>query len=263
MPQDGRMCVPQLAGAGWHRSDKLRRLESADWHRSDRPRRGWSAVVLGVAGVLAGALAGAAPAAAAGTESLTLNPDAGRPTAPFAADYRFYPPLLACPTVQFTWDGRALKKVTPQHRSKMSDPCVARLAAIPPVSDRAPGQHLVGAGTLSAAYTIVPGPTSSARPSPTPTRTSATRQPTGGATDDAVAGGVDTSQAAVAPLATGAPSVADAASGGSSGGGLMSWILIFGGLLVLGGITIFGLLLYWTRRGGPGDYDADTQVIGE
>ncbi len=236
---------------------RVPRATTAGGHRSGRPRRGWSAFVLGVAGALVGILVGAGPAVAAGTDSLTLNPDSGRPTALFTAEYRFFPATLACPAVQFTWDGRALKKVTPQQRRAKTDPCVARLVAIPPVSDRTPGPHLVGAGTLSAAYTIVLDPTSSARPIPTPSRTSATGQPT----DNVVAGGVDTSQTPLAPLAAGAPSVAGA-SGGSGGGGLMSWILIFGGLLVLGGIGIFGLLVYWTRRGGPAEDDADTQVIG-
>jgi hypothetical protein len=233
--------------------------------------------VLAAAGILVGTLVGAGPAAAAGGGTLRLSPDRGRPTAPFTITYEYTPTGTTCKgQVTFAWDGSPLHTAAPvgPAMSGRTLRCRAVLATAPPAEDRAPGPHKVAVDTggLPAAgqvtYTVLPGPTFSALPSPTPSRTTAapTRQPTTTATangDNAIAGGIDTSQAAVAPLDTGVPSVAAAASGSSGGGGLVSWILIFGGLLVLGGVTIFGLLIYWTRRGGLGGVEADTQVIGE
>ena len=239
-----------------------------------RPRRGLTAVAFGATGILVGTLVGAGPAAAAGVGTLKLNPDHGRPTAAFSISYEYPQQNNACAKVSFTWDdGIALGSGQGTHGLRTSPCLLTLMRVVPPEQDSAAGRHTVAATfagqarpAQAATYTVLPGPTSSAKPSPTPTRTSATptRQPTVQPTDDTVAGGVNASQAAVAPLDTGAPSVAGVATGGGSGGGgLVSWVLIFGGLLVLGGIVIFGLLIYWTRRGGPGDVEPDTQVIGE
>jgi hypothetical protein len=232
----------------------------------------WPLIALGATGILAGIPFAAGAAAAAGTNSLTLNPNMGRPAASFSAEYRFFPPTLTCPGVQFTWDGRPLKTDTPPHRLKLTDPCVAEVAAVPLADDQTPGPHLVGAGTLRVAYTIVPAPTSSPTPlttpppptMPSPSRTAgSTHQATTDAAGpgDDTAGGAVTSEAAVASPDTGAPSVAGESSGGGSGGGLVAWILIFGSLLILGGIAIFGVLIYRTHRGGRADIEADTQLI--
>ena len=262
------MRVPRLVNAGRHRSDGP--------GRTARARRGWSAVAFGAIGILVGILVGAAPAAAASTGTLRVDPAFGRPTTRFTVTYEYAPAATTCGkgSVTFKWDGTDLHTVAVgQVMVSRTVHCRAVLSnALPPADRRDPGPHTISVDThgLPPAdprlYTILPGPTSSARPSPTPSRTPAspTRRPTADPTDDVVAGGVDISPASLAPLDTGQPSVAAAASGGGSGGGgLMSWVLIFGGLLVLGGVTIFGLLIYWTRRGGPGDAEPDTQVFGE
>lgn len=228
------------------------------------------AVAFGATGALVGSLVGAGPAAAAGVGALRLSPDRGRPTAPFSISYDYPQQNSACAKVSLTWgDGIPLGSGQGTHGPRATSLCQLTVPhVLPPAEDSAPGRHTVAATFAGqarpaqvATYTVLPGPTLSARPSPT--RTSATPTGTSEPTDGTVAGGADTSQAGVAPLDTGAPSVAGVASGGSGGGGLMSWILIFGGLLVLGGITIFGLLVYWTRRGGPDDVEPDTQVFGE
>ena len=262
------MRVPRLVNAGWHRSDGPA--------RSERARRGWSAVAFGAIGILVWILVGAGPAAAASIGTLRVDPAFGRPTTKFTVTYEYAPATTACVkgSVTFKWDGTDLRTVAVgQVMVSRTVRCRAVLGnALPPADDRDPGPHTISVDTHglppadARPYTILPGPTQSARPSPTPSRTSAspTRRPTADPTDDTVAGGIDTSPASLAPLGTGQPSVAGVASGGGSGGGgLMSWVLIFGGLLVLGGITIFGLLIYWTRRGGPGEVEPDTQVFGE
>jgi hypothetical protein len=115
-------------------------------------------------------------------------------------------------------------------------------------------------------YTVIsvgsptPSPT---LPSPTPYRTTAgPTVPTNNVTNQP-AGGVDTSQAAVAPLDSGGSVLGEAAQP-SGGGGATAWILIFGGLLVLGGIAVLGLLIYRGRRGGTDDggMTSDTEVFG-
>ena len=236
--------------------------------RSGRPRRGWLAVAFGATGILLGVLVGAGPAAAAGVGTLRLSPDRGRPTTPFSVSYDYPQQNSACARVSFTWgDSLPLGSGQGTHGLRATSLCqLTVLHVLPPAEDSAPGRHTVRAtiegrtaSGQTATYTILPGPTLSARPTPTPTSATPTRTTTA----DTAAGGVDTSQAGVAPLDTAAPSVAGVSSGGSGGGGLVSWVLIFGALLVLGGITIFGLLIYWTRRGGPDDVEPDTQVFGE
>jgi len=228
-----------------------------------RRRSGWLVVALGVAGALVGALAGAGPAAAAGTASLSLRPDRGRPTTPFSVQYSFSPEANTCPaTVSFTWDNQPLgtARVT-RAGQRLTSLCVASLNGTPPADDLAVGRHTVGVAAVAghpaktASYTVLPGPT--------PTRT-----PTPGFSDDPNQGvgdpsGVATSQASVAPLAAApaAPSVADASTS-SGGGGVMSLILLFGGLLVVGGIIIFGLLVYWTRRGAGGGVEPEPVTPG-
>lgn len=229
-----------------------------------RRRSGWLAVTLGVAGALVGALAGAGPAAAAGTASLTLRPDRGRPTAPFAVQYSFSPESNACPaTVDVTWDDQPLgtARVT-RAGQRFSSLCVASLNGTPLANDLAAGRHTIGVPAVAghpaktASYTVLPGPT--------PTNT-----PTAGASDDPNQGagdpgaGVTTSQASVAPLANAAPAPSVAGeSTQSGGGGAMSLILLFGGLLVVGGIIIFGLLIYWTRRGDGGGVEPEPATPG-
>jgi hypothetical protein len=245
MPQDGRMRVPRL----------------------------WLAVVSGAVGVLVGTLTGVGPAAAAGSATLRLNPDHGRPTAPFAVEYQFSLPTGAviCPTVEFTWDSQPLGTARAVHpTAKQLTVCVAVLSTAPPADGSDPGRHRVGVQPVAghpaqaATYTVQPGATATpSRPGPTSTPTRTT-QPTTVGTDGPIAGGANTSPASVAPLDTnGASVLGEAPASKTSGGGLTSFILIVGGLLTLGGVVIFGLLIYWTRRGGGGGVEPDTEVFGE
>jgi hypothetical protein len=241
MHQDGRMRVPRL-----------------------RP-----AVVAGAVGVLTGALIGAGPAAAAAT--LVLRPDHGRPTTPFAVEYQFTAQGADCPlTVSFSWDGRPLGTAhVTRPGQRPTSLCVAALGATPPADDRDPGRHQVAVAAVAGhpaqvkTYTIQPGATPTPTRSPTPGRTTAdpTRQPD--QTDDPVGSGVNTSAAAVAPIDTGGGAVLGAASPSTGGGGLTAFVLILGGLLTLGGLGIFGVLVYWTRRGTGGGVEPETEVYGE
>jgi hypothetical protein len=231
MAQDGRMRVPRLL----------------------------LAVALGAVGALTGTLIGAGPAAAAGTATLALRPDHGRPTTPFAVEYQFSPQNLTCPAaVSFTWDGQPLGTA---HVVRSRQVCVAALGTAPPADDNQPGRHTVGVDPVAghqakvATYTVQPGSTA------TPTRTPTPGGTTAGPTEDPLANGVNTSPASLAPLDTNGASVMGEASK-PGGGGAMAVILIFGGLLMLGGIAIFGLLIYWTRRGGGGGVEPDTEVYG-
>jgi hypothetical protein len=230
MAQDGRMRVPRLL----------------------------LAVALGAVGALTGTLIGTGPAAAAGTATLALRPDHGRPTTPFAVEYQFSPQNLTCPAaVSFTWDGQPLGTA---HVARSRQACVAALGTAPPADDNQPGRHAVGVDAVAghpaktAIYTVLPG--STATRTPTPARTSV------GPTEDPVGGGVNTSPASVAPLDTNGASVLGEASKPGGGGGAMALILIFGGLLMLGGIVIFGLLIYWMRRGSGGGVEPDTEAFG-
>jgi hypothetical protein len=232
MAQDGRMRVPRLL----------------------------LAVALGAVGALTGTLIGTGPAAAAGTATLALRPDHGRPTTPFAVEYQFSPQNLTCPAaVSFTWDGQPLGTA---HVVRSRQVCVAALGTAPPADDNQPGRHTVGVDPVAghqakvATYTVQPGSTA------TPTRTPTPGGTTAGPTEDPLANGVNTSPASLAPLDTNGASVMGEASKPSGGGGAMAAILIFGGLLMLGGIAIFGLLIYWTRRGGGGGVEPDTEVYG-
>jgi hypothetical protein len=232
----------------------MRVPRTAAWWR----RSGWLAVTLGVAGALAGALVGAGPAAAAGTASLTLRPDRGRPTAPFLVQYSFSPDTNVCPaTVAVTWDDRPLgtARVT-RAGQRFSSLCVASLNGTPLPDDLAVGRHTIGVPAVAghpartASYTVLPGPTPTLTPG-------FSADPSQGVGDPAA--GVTTMQASAAPLANAAPapSVAAASTPSGGGGGFMSLILLFGGLLVVGGVIIFGLLIYWTRRGEGGGVEAD------
>jgi hypothetical protein len=239
-----------------------------------RPPAPALAVAIGVAGVLAGAfLVGTPSAVAAGIETLTVRPDHGRPTAPFTAEYRFTLPTGGsggtCPAVTFGWDGRPLGQVH-SGRLRAADPCVAVLGASPPGDDRTPGRHRIdvaavaGHAARSVAYTVDPPATGTPSPTPRPPDPSSTATPRPGATPTrrattAGAGqtggpgavvGLPSPAGSVAALDPGGPTLAGQAD--STGGGLGAWVLIIGGLLVLGGVGIFGLLVYWSRRGGGG-----------
>lgn len=236
-----------------------------------RVPRLWLAVVAGAVGVLTGALTAAGPAAAAGTASLALRPDHGRPTTPFAVEYQFTAQGAICPlTVSFSWDGRPLGTAhVTRPGQKATSLCVAALGATPPADDRDPGRHKVGVAAVAghpaqdATYTIQPGPTPTRTPTPERTTAGPTGQPTTDQTDDPAGSGVNASSAAVAPIDTGGASVLGAVSQSSGGGGLTAFVLILGGLLTLGGLGIFGLLVYWTRRGAGGGVEPETEVYGE
>jgi hypothetical protein len=236
----------------------------ADYELMRVPRLRLTAVLVAI-GVLAGALIGAGPALAAGTAALKLNPDRGRPGAAFTAVYQFSPAGTVCPmTVTFGWDGRVLGTGHVTRAGGLRDPlCIAAVGAMPPPDDRGPGPHQVEAAATAghpaqdATYTIEGGP--SATPSRPTTGHTAAPTSTYDDTANQPGAGVNTSQGAVAPLDAGGSVLGASTADSGAGGGLTAWILIFGGLLVLGGLAIFGLLIYWSRRGGgDGPVDSDT-----
>ncbi len=232
-----------------------------------RVRRLMLTAVLGAIGVLGGSLFAAGPAVAAvpsPSTSLIVNPSEGRADTQITVVYEVRgTSATICPSrVDFTWDGRLWGTV-----ARPSNGCVFEFTGRPPAGRANPGQHLISAKLLHSTFTIIGR---SATPTPSPTLLTPTpyRTTAGPAvpTDDMTgppAGGVDTSQAAVAPLESGGSVLGEAVQQ-SGGGGATAWILIFGGILVLGGIAIFGLLIYWGRRGGSDDggMSSDTEVFG-
>jgi hypothetical protein len=228
-----------------------------DYERMRVPRLRLTAV-LGAIGVLTGALIGAGSALAAPSASLVVNPSEGRADTQITVTYEVSSGVgpTTCPaTVEFTWDGSRWRSVS---RKLTTAVCVYAFRAVPP--DRTPGAHEIGAGGLYSTFTII-GRAASATPTPSrPTTGRTTAVPTSTYDDTAnqPGAGLNTSQGAVAPLDAGG-SVLGASTADSGGGGVTAWILIFGGLLVLGGLAIFGLLIYWSRRGGgDGPVDSDT-----
>jgi hypothetical protein len=233
-------------------------------------------VLIAIAAVLTGAALSGSPAGAAPASevSLTVTPNHGRATAMFTAQYRVVLPSIpkgtkaVCPVVQFGWDGTPLgAPVKAARQSGTTNVCVATLRARPPVEDRAAGGHQIevpdylGRGAQAVTYTIEDpaDPSATADPNPTSTR----RPPTAPATDPAGVGAFSPSDVA-APATEPSNSVLGAATQASTrgGGSAASWILIIGGLLVLGGIGIFGLLIYWMRRGdGGSDLDPRTDIL--
>ncbi len=204
--------------------------------------------------ILAGAPAVSAPAG----PSLTLTPDHGLPAAVFVAQYRVEPTgtqqgtRLGCPVVQFTWDGRPLG--APQRSARHDGTaCVASVRARPPARHRAPGPHRVAvAGTdgrtvAVAAYTIQ----GTASPTPTAGRATPTHAAAGAQEPTEPAIFVPSTPAdRIVPLDSAAPTYL-AASGAKKSGSATPWIMVFGALLVLGGIGALGMVIYRGRRRRP------------
>jgi hypothetical protein len=141
---------------------------------------------------------------------------------------------------------------------------VARLTAAPPETDREPGRHQVTAeasgGHRSQAvnYTVQPGPTNSPTFRTTPTPGSSTD-----AAVDPTDGSAVLPPQAAPPTDSASAAVLGVTAQNADGGGLPTAFLVMGGLLVLGGFGIFGLIIYWMRRGDGDGIDRDTEVIPE
>jgi hypothetical protein len=208
---------------------------------------------------LAGMLAVGSPALSApgGDASLAVSPSHGRADATFVAQYRAQLPAttqgsrLACPLVQFAWDGAPLGLPVRSARQGGAS-CVANLRARPPERDRAPGPHQVGVpGYLGhkaqvAGYTIEGAATPTRAGSPTVNH--ATGTPQADPADNVLPLPSDPVGPIVAPSASVLAAVGPTAKGGGSAG---PWIMIVGSLLVLGGVGVLGTLIFRSRREEP------------
>jgi hypothetical protein len=212
--------------------------------------------------VLVGVLLGAPPAVSApGDPTLTVAPNHGRATAMFVAQYRFTPagtqqgPRAACPSVQFQWDGSPLGQPVRSARQGGSGVCAATLRARPPARGRAAGPHQVGVAGGAGRKAQAVGYTIEGAVSATPTRATPTptvHRGTGTPQADPTDAGAFTPSDLAAPVTVPSQSVLMAVGPAARGGGSATpWIMIFGGILVLGGVAIFGFLIFRSRREEP------------
>ena len=143
---------------------------------------------------------------------------------------------------------------------------MAAFSFVPPPADRAPGNHVVSAragdtgfaGSARYVIDLAASPSATLSPSvkrsPTPTRTRAAPTPTP-STEDAFAAPAasDTPGAAVSPETT--------ISAAGSHTPWIPWAMVGGGALVLGGLTIIGIMLYQGRRAARGDGTDDAPTV--
>jgi hypothetical protein len=203
------------------------------------------AVRLALAGLLglASAVIGA-PAAFAAGASLTLDPTHGGTRTTITITYRHATGANGlCPVarsrVVFGWDGNAVTQ-TQLNR----DTCSVRVRLRPPRARNDPGPHRVTAvipavlgSQASAVYTIDGG-----TPSPTARQTTAPANP-------ATALPVDTSPVVDSPVPD--PAVAGTAATAAAADpqpAWVTWALVFGGLLVVGGAGTLGMVIVRSRR---------------
>ncbi|GAA5177679.1 hypothetical protein GCM10023322_02980 [Rugosimonospora acidiphila] len=237
-----------------------------------------SAVLFGAV-VLTGIVLTGSPAISAPGDdaSLRVTPDQGAATSVFVVRYRMVQlgmrpgSRLACPLVQFEWDGAPLSAAL--RAVRQNGVCVATLRARPPARDRAPGPHrievpgLLGLGARAVTYTVL-GPAS-----PTPARTAspaarALSAPTRSATaaaDPTVGDPPSPSLSIdpVVPLPSDSPVEAMTVPGAGGGGSAAAWVMIVGGSMVLAGVGLLGLLIYRSRRAEAArDLGFDPEIPG-
>jgi hypothetical protein len=210
---------------------------------------------LALAGLLAtaGVLIGTPASYAAGGGQLSA-PDQVGPTTSFEVVFRYPRPSSACQgngkRVVFSWDNQTLGSVGPLRLNQTT--CQVKVKLSPPATDNGQGQHTLGAAAVatpgnptdSQTVTIVgdqQGNPKQNTPTSHSTPTTVTDTPTQAAAGDAVS---------QQPTPSVSPIVAAAAgqTPTKSGGGAISWLLVFGGILVGGGALAFGMLIWRMRR---------------
>jgi hypothetical protein len=198
---------------------------------------------------LAGALIGA-PAAFAADPTLTVNPNHGTAAATIQATYRYPSPGAGiCPVgharVVFAWDGNAIDQTRLDRRN-----CTVRVRLHPPRGHRDAGRHQVSAflpgipGSVASTGFTIDGAAPASQPAAPP----ATTAP---AADPAVAPAVTDTGAAVDPAAPAGGKVAGTAATANAANvtpAWVSWALVLGALLVLGGAATFGMVIVRSRR---------------
>jgi hypothetical protein len=221
-------------------------------------RRPVAGLLLAAVIVGAGTVIDASSGYAAGGASLAVSPSEGSPQAQFTVTYRWPSTrarkhAAACvpDQITFKWDGALLGHAA---STLARDSCVAALNATAP-----PG------GSDARTHTITVAEDASAH---------ATYLVTGDPAGTPSAGASDSTDPPVDPQMTGAATPADAAGptgltteqqGGGSG--MMGWLIVFGALLVLAGVGMFGFIIWRTRRPEPDAQapwspgDMDTQPI--
>jgi hypothetical protein len=210
-----------------------------------------------------------APASAAPPSNLTLKPAEGGAGSTVTAEFRLtglQPGVCTRLRVTFRWDGQEIGQ-------NNAGNCTASVRFKPPRNDRAAGPHQVsasGGNQAGFAFFTITGGDATSTPTSTPTGR-ATATATGHATptyaaasDPALPVPTDRITGSVVP-----PPALDAAAGVASGGSssFTSLTLLFGGVLVLGGVGILAFVIMRMRRGeedpepadGPRDYP--TQMI--
>ncbi len=211
-------------------------------------------LVGGVAIAVHPATASAAPTL--GTATLTLDPSSGNPgttiTATFQVNERLAPDGNCRLRVTYRWDGQAFGQDS-------SSSCTSRVRFRAPRNVREGSVHNVSAVDSTthlfafATFTIVGADPTTAGPTPTRTRTGAPSPS-------------DTPAAVDPPPATDLGPTLDTSVEAAHGetvpqvkpsSSLTAWALMFGGALVLGGVTIFILVVLRMRRGNGDDGDED------
>jgi hypothetical protein len=205
--------------------------------------------LIGLAAVLIGA-----PAAFAAGAQIGTNPTHGTANAQFTIGYQ-------APTngnggcqgnqrrVLVSWDGIPVGQIGLDRRT-----CTAQGRMRPPNQDRGVGRHTISAVVLgrdgsqaSATYTI-DGANTAKTTAPTTSPTAAKKSPTAAPTIDTPAISDDDTPSS-APLVVEPPAKTPAVAASVAEPAIVSWALVIGSILVLGGAGIFGTMLVRSRRG--------------
>ncbi|OLB81720.1 MAG: hypothetical protein AUI14_02445 [Actinobacteria bacterium 13_2_20CM_2_71_6] len=218
------------------------------WGYLMRALRGLAAGLSAIAGGLAVAVGGAPAMAAPVFGGLTLDPQSGKADTTITATFQVTDRQGGnCKVnVTFRWSGHTVGQ-------DKSNGCTASIRFKAPRNDRDVGAHQVSAvdatsHQVGVAIFTVTVADSTTDPTATPTKTRSAR-PTSSATD---------LTALDPPLPTeAAPPSLDAVGGTASPLGtkrdsaLSTWALAFGGILVLGGVSILVLVVMRMRGGDP------------
>ncbi len=209
-------------------------------------RRSALSLLLLVAGLTV--LATGAPAQAEPVNGLTLSPTEGRAGTTITASFQAAVPQgQACvhTTVTFWWDRTVV--------GRKDGGCVISVSFRPPKNDKAAGPHQVTArdsktGQVGSTVFTITGTDTTSTPTGRPTATVTATTP---ASDPPLPTPTDGDTATVAPPSLDAARGVAPGGGGSSGPSVLTtFALIFGGVLVLGGVGILGFVIYRTRPSG-------------
>jgi hypothetical protein len=219
-----------------------------------RRSAGWAGLAAGFAGLCALVVGSPAAAEPVPIGTVGLTPNHGRATAPISATYHLVGLQSHCPArSDFAFDNKPVGSAPAVATDKA---CLYTLRFVPPAGTFG-GNHYVsakasdGVHAASALYVVEGSASPSATPSPKPTPTAASPTPSRSrATPSATVSTSDPAPAIAdsASTDTGAAAGARHVAPPSRSAPWMTWVLAFGAVLVLGGLAMLGLLLYYNRR---------------